>query len=90
VNSITITSPGLYTVDPTTVTLYGGGATTAASGFAISTSANTGGGLTFNGTGTTTLSGANTYTGGTTVNGGSLQITDDTQLGAVPARPRLT
>jgi autotransporter-associated beta strand protein len=36
-----------------------------------------------------TLSGANTYSGGTWVNAGTLQITNDGQLGAVPASPAL-
>ena len=63
VGSIVITSPGTYTVDPTTVTLTGGGATTAASGFTVSTAANTSGGMTFSGGGITTLSAANTYNG---------------------------
>jgi autotransporter-associated beta strand protein len=39
------------------------------------------------GRGTLTLSGANTYGGGTTVNGGTLQITSDSQLGAGPGSP---
>ena len=53
IGSFTVTSPGLYTVAPTTVTLTGGGAGTAASGFTINTSANTSGGMTFAGAGTT-------------------------------------
>ena len=74
IGSFTVTSPGLYTVAPTTVTLTGGGAGTAASGFTINTSANTSGGMTFAGAGTTTLSGVNTYTGPTTVAGGTLKL----------------
>ena len=87
VGSITVTSPGVYAADPTTVTLRGGGATTAASGFTIGTAANTGGGMTFKGIAITTLTGTNTYTGGTTVNGGALQISTDAQLGAIPGTP---
>jgi autotransporter-associated beta strand protein len=74
IGSFTITSPGLYTVAPTTVTLTGGGAGTAASGFTINTSANTSGGMTFQGSGTTTLAGPNTYTGATMVAGGTLKL----------------
>jgi autotransporter-associated beta strand protein len=36
---------------------------------------------------TLTLSGANTYSGGTWVNAGTLQITSDDQLGALPGSP---
>jgi autotransporter-associated beta strand protein len=74
VSSIVITSPGTYSVDPTTVTLSGGGATTAATIGTITTGANTSGGMTFSGSGTTTLSGANTYTGATTINSGTLKL----------------
>ena len=77
VASIVVTSPGLYTVAPTTVTLVGGGAGTVASGFTINTAANVSGGMTFIGSGATTLSGTNTYTGATVVSAGEL-------LGATP------
>ena len=43
---------------------------------------NTTGGLTKSGTGTWTLSGANTYTGATTINGGTLTISGSGTLGA--------
>lgn len=82
--SFTVTSAGVYTVDPTAIMLRGGGPTTAASGFTISTAANSGGGLTKTGTGTLTLTGNNTYTGGTTISNGVIQITSDAQLGAIP------
>ncbi len=74
VSSIVITSGGTYTGDPTTVTLSGGGASTAATIGAITTAANTSGGMTFTGSGTTTLSNTNTYTGKTTISGGSVAL----------------
>ncbi len=77
VSSIVVTSPGTFSVDPTTVTLTGGGATTAATIGTITTAANTSGGLTFSGAGTTTLTGTNTYTGDTTVTGGILAVDGD-------------
>lgn len=74
VSSIVITSPGTYSVNPTTVTLTGGGATTAATIGTITTGANTSGGMTFTGSGTTTLSGANTYSGTTTISAGTVAL----------------
>jgi autotransporter-associated beta strand protein len=76
---IVITSPGCYDVsDTVTVTLTGGGATLPAivAGIDGSTlTANASGGLAKTGTGTLTLSGANTYTGATAVNAGTLNLT---------------
>ena len=43
------------------------------------------GSITQTGTGTTTLSRVNTYSGGTFINGGTLQISSDANLGAVPS-----
>jgi autotransporter-associated beta strand protein len=40
-----------------------------------------------NGEGTVVLAGSNTYTGGTTINAGTLRIDSDSALGAVPASP---
>ncbi len=72
VTGIVVTSPGIYSLLPTTVTLGGGGATVAASGFGISPIANTSGGMTFAGSGTTTLSGTNNYSGATVIAGGTV------------------
>ncbi len=74
VSSIVITSPGTFSVNPDTVTLTGGGATTAATIGAITMGANTSGGMTFAGTGTTTLTNTNTYTGATSVQAGTLKV----------------
>ncbi len=72
VAAIVVTSPGLYSVAPTTVTLLGGGPGTVASGFTINSAANTSGGMTFIGAGATTLNGFNTYTGSSLVSAGEL------------------
>ncbi len=87
VTGITITNPGVGYTAPPTFTVTGGGATTAATIIGTAPTANSSGAMTFSGTGFTTLTGTNLYTGGSTVNGGILQITDDTQLGAVPGSP---
>ncbi len=73
VTGIVVTSRGVYTVAPTTVTLTGGGASASASGFSISTSANISGGMTFAGAGTTSLGGTSTYTGPTIIAGGTVK-----------------
>lgn len=69
---VTITNPGNnYTFAPT-LTLYGGGGTLLSS--TINLSALNGGGMAFQGSGTTALTGANTYTGPTSVSGGVFLI----------------
>jgi autotransporter-associated beta strand protein len=84
VSSIVVTSPGVYTVAPTTVMLTGGGSSSA-SGFTINTGANTSGGMTFADSGaaaTTTLSGPNTYSGGTIINAGTVALSGSGTLGS--------
>jgi autotransporter-associated beta strand protein len=80
ITGITVTAPGSgYTSTPT-VTLVGGngGSTGSGTGTATATAsigAVSSGGVTFSGGGTTTLSGgASTYTGNTTISGGTLKI----------------
>jgi autotransporter-associated beta strand protein len=74
VTNVLITNPGNgYTTAPT-FTLTGGGATTPATITGTTPTANVSGGLTFIGSGKTTLSGVNTYTGATFVSGGTLAL----------------
>lgn len=76
VTGFTITNPGTGYVDGDvlTITLHGGGATTAASAGTVALSSNTSGGLTKSGAGVLTLSGVNTYTGGSTILEGTLAL----------------
>jgi len=82
--SITISNPGVgYTSTPT-VALLGGGGTGAVLG-TITTAANTSGGLTKNGLGTLTLSGAdaNTFTGASSINAGELDLAKTAGVDAI-------
>ena len=51
----------------------------------LASTTSTGGGLTKQGTGTLILGGANTYTGANVITAGTLGVTSDASLGAVPA-----
>lgn len=76
IDSIVVTSPGGYTVDPTAITLLGGGATTSATFGTLTTATNTSGGMIFTGSaaGITTLTGASTFSGDITISGGTKVI----------------
>ncbi len=73
---------GGVTLGAATLTTGGSNNTTSFSGIISGT-----GGLTKVGSGTQTLTGANTYSGITTLNAGVLAISADNNLGAVPGAP---
>ena len=83
VTGIVINNPGTgYLVsDVITVSFIGGGGTGAVAATPL-LAQNTSGGLTKLGAGTLTLSGANTYTGNTTVNAGTLEIAQPVLAGS--------
>jgi len=73
---ITVTNPGsgYSSGDTPTITLTGGGGTYSVTGGSLSTSANVSGGMVFQGSGTTTLSGKSTYSGATTIAAGTVAL----------------
>jgi autotransporter-associated beta strand protein len=87
VDGITITNPGrgYSSTDTLTATFYGGDSTVAAGSLTIPAAdmaSNAGGGLTKNGSGTLTLSGSNSYAGGTILKAGTLRLGNSLALGA--------
>ncbi len=80
IDHIEMTCIGIGNGTMPTVTLVGGGTATPGtvgqnlSDFTFVSNVGTGGGMTFKGSGITTLSGANTYTGDSTVSGGTLML----------------
>lgn len=82
---ITITSPGSGYTTPPTFTLSGGGiGNTGSITGSASLVANASGGMTFSGAGVTTLTGGNTYTGNTTINSGTVVVTNGAALTVAP------
>lgn len=75
-----LTISGNITGNTRTLTVDGAGNTTLSGTIGTTT-----GGLIKNDSGTLTVSGTNTFTGATTINGGTVSITGDRALGNVPA-----
>jgi autotransporter-associated beta strand protein len=78
ITSITVVNPGTGYTNSPTVALFGGGYSSAATLGTATLAPNVSGGLSKQNSGTLTLSGANTYTGNTTVNGGILELVQPT------------
>ena len=70
-----IMPPGVYTADPTSITLIGGGTATPATFGTPVMATNSSGSLTKNGLGTLTLTASNSYTGPTVLSAGVTAIT---------------
>ncbi|HEY9173642.1 MAG TPA: autotransporter-associated beta strand repeat-containing protein [Verrucomicrobiae bacterium] len=77
VTNIVVTCPGYFYSFAPAVTFIGGGAATPATPGNATIGPVTSGGLIKNGAGTLTLTGANTYSAPTVVNGGKLIVTSD-------------
>jgi autotransporter-associated beta strand protein len=73
ITNVLITCPGVGFTSTPTINYYGGGGTGTPT-VTLATTANTSGGMTFQGSGATTLSGVNTYTGNTTISAGTLAL----------------
>lgn len=85
VTNIAIVNPGTGYTSAPTVTLFGGGYTTAATLGTVAIAANaTNGGLTKQGSGTLTFTGASTYGGTTTINAGNLALTGTGSIAGTP------
>ena len=83
ITAITITNPGVNFTAVPALNIYGGDPTTAATVPALTISPNVSGGLTKAGAGTLALSATNTYTGVTTISGGTLQIGNGGTTGSI-------
>ena len=77
VTGVVITSPGSYSVAPTGIVITGANPSNVSSP-SIAASPNGNGGLTIIGAGSLTLTAASTYTGNTTLNGGTLRVANST------------
>jgi len=80
VTGIVVTNPGTGYTGALSFNLIGGGGSGAIIG-AVPPTADTGGGMTFEGSSTTTLTAASTYSGGTTINAGVLRVNNTSGSG---------